>query len=60
MKNKDIRAYAVEHGVMLWELAQELGFSPETLSRRLRCELSADEKGTMTQAILAVERKRHK
>lgn len=58
MKNKDIRVCAMEHGVKLWEVAKQLGISPETLSRRLRRELTADEKKTMVQAIMAVERRR--
>lgn len=55
MKNKDIRICAMEHGVKLWEIARKLGFSPETMSRRLRSELSAEEKEVMVQAILSVE-----
>lgn len=51
MKNKDIRAYAVEHGVRLWEVAKRLGFSPETISRRLRRELEPEEKEAMLWAI---------
>ena len=43
MKNKDIRMCALEHGVKLWELAMQLGISPETMSRRLRRELTAEE-----------------
>ena len=44
MKNKDIRMCALEHGVKLWEIAKQLGISPETMSRRLRRELTAEEK----------------
>lgn len=58
MKNKDIRVCAMEHGVKLWELANRLGISPETMSRRLRRELTAEEKEAMVQAIMAVERGR--
>ena len=60
MKNKDIRMCALEHGVKLWELAIQLGISPETMSRRLRRELTAEEKEVMVQAILAVERENTK
>ena len=55
MKNKDIRVCAMEHGVKLWEIAKQLGISPETMSRRLRRELTAEEKEAMMQAIMAVE-----
>ena len=54
MKNKDIRIFAMEHGVRLWEIAKKLGFSPETMSRRLRKELSLEEKEHMEQAIMEV------
>ena len=47
MKNKDIRVCALEHGVKLWEVAKQLGISPETMSRRLRWELTAEEKERM-------------
>ena len=60
MKNKDIRMCALEHGVKLWELAMQLGISHETMSRRLRRELTAEEKEVMVQAILAVERENTK
>ena len=55
MRNKDIRMCALEHGVKLWEIAKQLGISPETMSRRLRRELTAEEKELMVQAIMAVE-----
>ena len=55
MKNKDIRVCAMEHGVKLWELANRLGISPETMSRRLRRELTAEEKEAMVKAIMSVE-----
>ena len=55
MKNKDIRVCAMEHGVKLWEIAKQFGISPETMSRRLRRELTAEEKEAMMQAIMAVE-----
>ena len=60
MKNKDIRMCALEDGVKLWELAMQLGISPETMSRRLRRELTAEEKEVMVQSILAVERENTK
>ena len=41
MKNSDVRVCAIEHGVRMWELADQLGISPETLSRKLRRELKA-------------------
>ena len=44
MKNSDVRVCAIEHGVRLWELADQLGISPETLSRKLRRELVPEDK----------------
>ena len=58
MKNKEIRIYAMEHGVRLWEIAKQMGISPETLSRRLRRELSTEEKEQMMQAIREVNHER--
>lgn len=58
MKNKEIRICAIEHGVKLWEIAKQMGISPETLSRRLRRELSTEEKEQMMQAIREVNHER--
>ena len=58
MKNKEIRICAMEHGVKLWEIAKQMGISPETLSRRLRRELSTEEKERMMQAIREVNHER--
>ncbi len=54
MKNSDIRVCAIEYGVRMWELADQLGISPETLSRKLRRELEPAEKERMIQTIQAI------
>ncbi len=54
MKNSDIRVCAIEYGVRMWELADQLGISPETLSRKLRRELESAEKERMIQTIQAI------
>ena len=54
MKNSDIRVCAIEYGVRMWELADQLGISPETLSRKLRRELKPAEKERMIQTIQAI------
>ncbi len=54
MKNSDVRVCAIEHGVRMWELAEQLGISPETLSRKLRRELPTKEKERMIQAIQTI------
>ena len=38
--NQDIRDYAVQKGVYLWEIAKELGISEPTMTRMMRTELS--------------------
>ena len=44
MHNKDIRDYAARRRVRLWEIAMELGINDSSLSRKLRKELTTDEK----------------
>lgn len=50
MSNLDVRTIAKENGVRLWEIADKLGISEPTITRKLRRELPADEK----KKILAV------
>ena len=42
--NNDIRNYAKEKGVLLWEIAEKLNINDGNFSRKLRKELSEDEK----------------
>ena len=44
MHNKDIRDYAARRRVRQWEIAMELGINDSSLSRKLRKELTPDEK----------------
>ncbi len=44
MKNSEIRNSAKEKGVKLWEIADALSIADTTLSKKLRRELSAEEK----------------
>ena len=44
MKNKDIRLMAAGAGVKLWEIAQELGMTDSSFSRKLRKEFTPKEK----------------
>ena len=44
MANLDIRAAAVSAGVKLWRVADALGIADASLSRKLRKELSQEEK----------------
>lgn len=51
MNNTDIRKYAKTHGVRLWQIADELGISEITMSRKLRYELSENEKQKILEII---------
>ena len=44
MKNNDIRLRAAGAGVKLWQIADELGIVDSSLSRKLRKELTKEEK----------------
>lgn len=50
MNNLELRTKARKNGVRLWEIADRLGISEPTITRKLRRELPANEK----QRILAV------
>lgn len=59
MCNKDLRTYAKEKGVCLWQVAQALGISEPTMTRRMRRELSQQDKHAMRDIVdaLAAEKK---
>lgn len=42
--NRDVRAGAAGAGVRLWQIAEELGITDSSFSRKLRKELPQDEK----------------
>ncbi len=44
MCNRDIRSAAGSRGVRLWQIAEALGIADCSFSRKLRKELSDDEK----------------
>lgn len=50
-KNKDIREYAKNKGVFLYEVAATDGISEPTITRKLRIELSDKEKADMRRTI---------
>jgi hypothetical protein len=41
--NLDLRLYAKGHGVPLWRIAQEFGFSEQTMIMRLRKQYSKED-----------------
>jgi len=49
--NQDIRDLAKQHGVHLWQIADCLGITDSALSKRLRYELSNEEKEEICQII---------
>ncbi len=56
--NADIRKAAKTANVRLWQIAEELGISDFTMSRRLRHELPDKEKAEVLKAIQAVAARR--
>ena len=44
MNNQDIRRTAAGAGVKLWQIADAVGMADRSFSRKLRKELSQDEK----------------
>lgn len=44
MKNKDMRRYAAERNIHLWQIAESLGIADSNFSRKLRKELSDEQK----------------
>lgn len=52
MKNLDIRQEAKKAKVNLWQIAEQLGIVDSTFSRKLRKELSVEEK-TKIRAIIS-------
>lgn len=51
MKNRRIREAAKTQGVMLWEIAERLGVTDSTFSRKLRRELPDGEQERLISII---------
>lgn len=51
MSNLDVRRYAKEKGVCLWQCAEVMGISEPTMTRKLRRELPEDEKSKLFEII---------
>lgn len=51
MNNKDVRNAIEVAGIRYWQVANELGITDGNFSRKLRKELSADEKRRIFAAI---------
>lgn len=60
MSNQDIRQYAKKAGVRLWEVAEFLGISDPTMTRKLRHELNDSEKSRIMSIIDELAKKRNR
>lgn len=56
MANKDVKDYAKQKQVCLWQLAKALNISVETFTRRFREELPNEEKRKMKAIIDGLEK----
>ncbi len=56
MYNVDVRRTAAGNGIRLWQIADALGISDCSLSRKLRKELSAEEKAAVFAIIRNLSR----
>lgn len=54
--NYEIRRLVKESGIYLWQLAYSLGISDSALSRKLRKELSDQEKNKMLRVISSLKK----
>lgn len=59
MANLDVRQYAKQKGVKLWQCAAAMGISEPTMTRRMRTELPDEGKQQFIRIIdeLAAQRK---
>ena len=58
MNNTEVRLAAKEHGVFIWEIADALGISEASMTRKLRYELSESEKKRMLELINTLVKRR--
>lgn len=54
MTNQDIRQEAKTAGVKLWQIADKLGLNDGNFSRKLRYELTSEEKAKIRGIIAAL------
>lgn len=58
MKNNDIRMAAYRAGVRLWQVADALNIADSSLSRKLRHDVSAEEREHILSIIAQLEEER--
>ena len=56
MFNQDIRRMAADNGVRLWQIAEALGIADCSLSRKMRKELSQNEKEKIARIIREISK----
>ncbi len=56
--NKELRAFAKEHGIMLWEVADFIGISEPTMTRKLRKQLESGEEQRLCRVIEHIARQK--
>lgn len=56
MNNLDLRCTIIRSGHRMWEIAEVLGIREETLSRKLRHELTTEEAQTIRDALAELEK----
>ncbi len=56
MTNERIRKELKKDGVYLWEVAQALNVSEATITRKMRSELSAQDKRAFEDAIRTIRK----
>mgnify|MGYP001538146082 FL=1 len=56
MFNQDIRRMAAGNGVRLWQIAEALGVADCSLSRKMRKELSQNEKEKIARIIREISK----
>lgn len=58
MNNKKLRDYAKNKGVKLWQIAERLNINDGNFSRKLRKELSEEEKQKIIEIINTVAKQK--
>lgn len=56
MENLDVRFEAQKAGVKLWQIADAMGISEPTLTRRMRHKLSDDERRMFLSVISSISK----
>ena len=56
MCNQEIRNAAKENGVKLWQVAERIGINDSNFSRKLRKELSDDERKKVLGIIMDIHK----